>query len=300
MKNTIEELTRENAVHIDVHGPLTTEDVNTINRISDLIENGRGAFPSIGDAVEVFCRDGSYYPNAHIEEIHPNGDATICLSGGFAAVNARGEMSKVSGGPWADVPVNKFVSNGESIKTFQIFRPAAFRPAFSAVCFNAKVRRWKYAEPNPWYGTYSAKDYEIYYHHKYHVKKDGETTGIRHVVGNRIFYSETDYLAWLLTYKGMEFEGGLCGTVFTYRQKEVLIDKDAWDALKLPLDARTINCSVVPIKYRVDDEKHLITEYRYTNQCERGQSWGREYWVARDHMERNKYRHKVLTYVSKP
>ena len=92
MKNTLEELTRENVTHINTHGPLTEQDVTDINTLSELIEESSGSGPAVGDSVEVFTREGRYVPNAHIESISPDGFAIACLSGGLAFVNNKGEI----------------------------------------------------------------------------------------------------------------------------------------------------------------------------------------------------------------
>lgn len=295
MRNSLEELTRNNTIHIDVHGPLDEKDVADINRISDLIENSRGVSPKAGDAVEIFTRDGMYYPHAHIEEIHTNGKVIVCASGGRASVNSEGGMSRVSGGPWMTLDVSQFVPNGEYVKDFMFFRPAAFFPAHAMVDFQVKVKYWKYAEPDPLYGEFSGKDYDIWRHHVFPGRK---INGYRHFVGSLCFCTKTDYLAWLATYKGVEFAGECYNTVFTYRKAENLIGKAEWDALGLPIDTRIINASIVPIKYQVDDEKHLITEYRYTNHCEKSEYIGPEYRVARNLIDSGAFKHTVLSCVS--
>lgn len=293
MKNTLEELTRNNATHIDTHGPLDEEDVARINKVSDIIEKNRGNVPQIGDVVEVFTRKGEYFPHAHIAEINPNGTVVVCASGGLAVVNSKGEMSRVSGGPWMTLDVQLFSPNGEYVKDFQFYRPAAFYQAHAMVIFQAKVRRWKYANPNPLYGNYSEKDYYRCLHHIFSEKDSKMFGGYRHYAGSKGFRTEEDYLAWLITYKGVEFKGEFRNTVFVYRREEILIDKAEWDALKLPTDTRMINASIVPIKFHVDDKNHYITEFRYTNCCEKDEYWGPEYRVARGQLRSGDVQYSV-------
>ena len=297
MRNTLEELTRENATHIDTHGPLTEQFVDVINNLSDLIEKNRDSSPVIGDSVEVFTRDGRYFPNAHIESISPDGFATVCLSGGLALVDYKGKMSKVSGGPFESININDMSPNGEYVKCFQYFRPATFVPADAMVIFKAKVKRWRYKELNPIYGDFSEKEYNLYYHYERPMETVKLHGGDRHYVGSYGYRTKYDYLAWLNTYHGTEFENG---AVFVYKTAEYLIDREKWDELTLPTDTRRINNSVIPIKYLVDDENHLITEYRYTNVCPRGKYYGPEYRVAHERIENGLVNYELITLTNQP
>lgn len=297
MKNTLEELTRENVIHINTHGPLTEQDVTDINNLSELIEESRGSGPAVGDSVEVFTREGRYFPNAHIESISHDGLATVCLSGGLALVDNKGEMSKVSGGPFESININDMIPNGDYIKDFYYFRLTTFVPAHASITFKAKVKRWRYKALNPIYGNFSEKDYNLYYHYERPKEAVRLHGGDRHYVGSYRYRTKNDYLAWLTTYKGVEFENG---AVFVYKMAEYLIDRAKWDELSLPTDTRRINNSVIPIKYLVDDEKHIITEYRYTNACPRNEYYGPEYRVAHDLIEKGLVNYELIPLTNQP
>jgi len=64
----------------------------------------------------------------------------------------------------------------------------------------------------------------------------------------------------------VEFPGGSQNQVilFLYREAEILISREEWDALDLPLDTRRVN-GIIHVKVHYDDVAHLITAYRFTN-----------------------------------
>ena len=80
------------------------------------------------------------------------------------------------------------------------------------------------------------------------------------------FHKYEEYLAWLKTYKGVDFKTETWTVIFLYCKQELLIPKKYWDELSLPIDTRLMNGGLIDIKYQVDDESKVITEYRYVNQ----------------------------------
>lgn len=131
--------------------------------------------------------------------------------------------------------------------------------------FQAKVNVWAYTEPNPLFGEYTTRLYRRF--HVYFGKKPDDILEYRIFVNENFtaFHNEQEYVAWLKTYKGAEFKTETGTVVFLYRKQELLIPKKDWDNLSLPIDTRLIN-GLIDIKYQVDDESKVITEYRYTNQ----------------------------------
>ena len=89
--------------------------------------------------------------------------------------------------------------------------------------------------------------------------------------------------------------------VFCYRAEEILISKDEWNDLVLPTDTRMMNGTIIDIKYRVDDETHIITEYRYTNASNNRDSWRyrRPYEVALSRIERGGITRKIMPKTNK-
>ena len=92
--------------------------------------------------------------------------------------------------------------------------------------------------------------------------------------GYRIFASENamafrkyeEYLAWLKTYKGVDFKTETGTVIFLYCKQELLIPRKYWVELSLPIDTRLMNGGLIDIKYQIDDKSKVITEYHYTNQ----------------------------------
>lgn len=107
------------------------------------------------------------------------------------------------------------------------------------------------------------------------------------------FRTEAEYLAWLKTYKGVEFKGYGEGqtVVFCYRQHEKLISEERWNELRLPPDTRLINASIVLVKVDYDDVAHVVTEYRYENS---GTTGDIPYYAARRKIAENCLHRDIL------
>lgn len=260
-----EDLAAENTIFISEHGPIQESDVEAVNQCITQIIQSRSNRPQPGDLVEYTTRYGGYWL-AFIEAIGQDGNAEICLSGGYAFTQADTctPTFTTSGGPWVSVrPDFEYVG-----KKDYCFRTAG-HCGFCAHCslnFYAPVNVWRYSEPDPLFGEYSSKDYNMIY-----VCETKQRSKKSHFHFNgRIVENEIQYCAWLKTYKGVEFlldEQDDCKTLiaFTYRPQEHYIPIEKWDMLELPTDTRIVNASIVPIKYEYDDANHLIHEYRYTN-----------------------------------
>lgn len=260
-----ETLAAENALFISEHGPIRESDVDTVNQCITRIIQSRSNRPQPGDLVEYTTRYGSY-SLAFIMAIGQDGSAEICLSGGHAFMQADTcpPTFTTSGGPCVSVcPDFEYV--GEKDYCFWTTGHCGFC-AHCSLDFYAPVNVWRYSEPNPLFGEYSTKDYDMSY-----VYERKQRLGESHFhFDGRVTESEIQYYAWLKTYKGVEFlldEQDDCKTIvaFTYRPQRHYIPIEEWDMLELPTDTRIVNASIVPIKYEYDDANHLIHEYRYTN-----------------------------------
>ena len=103
-----------------------------------------------------------------------------------------------------------------------------------------------------------------------------------------------------MTYKAVEFKGHWPNqfVVFLYKTENHLISKDEWDALPLPTDTRLMNASILTIKYRYDDEAHIIHEYRFDNRGNYGPLYGSQYWAAMERIKVEGYERVVFPPVN--
>lgn len=297
MNYDLESLSEINQRFIGTHLRLTDWDVDKSNRMSDLIEQTRNPLlPMPGDIVEFTNRWGDCYQNAHIESVTDD-EVYICEEPyiPFASISEEEIYFNTSGGAWRTLPRNlkRIGSRPKRFHSWGHTGPCAD----GTVDYFAEVNVWKYIESDPFFGTYTTKDYCkqcISYD-----PKDSSSWGYHYYGKGHAYKTEKEYLAWLTTYRGVEFAGFWENqtVVFCYRAEEILISKDEWNDLVLPTDTRMMNGTIIDIKYRVDDETHIITEYRYTNASNNRDSWRyrRPYEVALQRIEHEEVARKIMS-----
>lgn len=299
---TKESLKKINAEYICSHYAITDYDVDMANTWVRRLEASRNpAQPMPGDIVQYITRWGDYYKHAHIERIEADGQLYICEQPYVPFVfDYDGKFYfSTSGGSWRSIPSDlEYV--GTEKKYFCDWGTCG-PCAHGAVDFEAEVNVWQYAEPDPFFGGFTTETWC-----RDHISFREETTGggcrPYHYFGNgRAFETEADYLAWLNTYKGVEFRGFWENqtVVFFYRKAEHYISCDEWNALELPTDTRMMNGGYQFIKYRYDDEAHIIHEYRYTNSGDLDWRTHRSYEVAHRNLEMNPQRRVILERTAK-
>lgn len=298
---TLESLSVINLTYCYSHS-MTQKDVDTVNSLVETIEKERVGVttPLPGDIVYFTDRYGQYYDNALPSKLNAFGDgkAEVCY-GPYAPVVSMdgGEIRlSVSGGPFGHHDPAAFAFMGESCRRFAVWG-ACGPQANGLVEFDARVHLWSYREPNPLYGDYSTKDWDMFYVNYSNEPKDGSR--YRYSVslpgGTRMhaFADDTAYLAWLKTYRGIEFNGAWENqtVVFCYKKVEKLISQKEWDALALPTDTRFINCSTILVKVDYDDFKHVVKEYRYEN---KGTLNSNPYRISLEELEKDTVRRVIL------
>lgn len=291
---TRETLTPLNQGFISAHYRLTDSDVDLANKLVDLIEQTRNPDrPMPGDIVEFTTVHGDFYPNAHVENAYENG-LYICEQPYIPFVSdAGGKPSfSTSGGAWCEIPRNlkRIGTRPKLFNEFGHLGPCAN----GAIEFCAEVNVWAYTESDPYF-PYTTRDWCRC--HMSYAEKSRDSFGYHYYMDGRAFHTEKEYLAWLATYHGIEFEGYWPNqtVIFCYRQNEILLSREEWDKLALPTDTRMMNGTIIDIKYQTDDETHTITEYRYTNAAE--DRWNfryrRPYEAAYATIERGKIKREI-------
>lgn len=267
---TIEKLKQLNPSYDSEHR-VTQSDAEKANRYIEAIQNSRSDTQiQVGDIVEVTTKHGDYYQNAHIESYNSETDNwSVCEQPyvPFVYLNDKGMIRcSTSGGAWCGVP-NKLVLIGKRAKQFKDFGHCG-ACGNGAFCFEAEVNVWEYKESESLYGDYTTKEwrkeYISYCTDEYGNTKNG--SHYRYFRDGITFGGKEDYEAWLKTYKGVEFKGHWINhtVVFRYRERNILITKEEWDALDLPKDTRLCN-GVNLCKVRYDDEKHIVEVFRFSN-----------------------------------
>ena len=267
--------------------------VDNVNRIIEVIEKSRtNAKIQIGDIVEVTTKYGNYYENAHVDKYYKDDSSWFICDHANPFVDLTEDKQNIicntSGGEWRFVP-KKLKLIGNRLKKFTCWDPGGAR-ADGSLTFQASVNVWEYKEENPMFGEYTTKDWEKHFI-SYCVDKFGNPMNgslYRYFGDGIAFVDETEYTAWLKTYKGVEFKGDkdVATVVFCYREKDYLIPKDEWDILDLPKDTRYCN-GVNLCKVKYDDDNHIVHVYRYSNSGDLDWQKYRAYELALSSMGRN-------------
>lgn len=248
---------------------LTQSDVAMANGWVKTIENERVASnigPLPGDTVRLTERHGDYYRHALIEKVE-EGDAHVCENAYVPFLFLRDDGSvgmSASGGAWLHLPTSELKYVGKERRTFCDWGSCG-PCADGAVDFEAEVNVWEYRDKNPLYGDFSTENYDKFYIYHREEEKDGSPY---HYLGDGFaFRTEQEYLAWLTTYHGVEFQGAWenQAVVFTYRKSKHFITKEEWDELALPVDTRRCNGDTILVKIDEEHDRHMIHEYRYSN-----------------------------------
>lgn len=299
MKHTKEGLAGINSEFLCRHHAILDSDVELANKWSKKIEESRCSYPVAGDIIRFTTKHGSYYEEAYLEKKEDYG-YQICLAPHVPFVltcNDDSPCFSTSGGPWENVELTEnFKYLGQEEKLFKDWGHCGSCAA-GAIQFKATVNVWEYIDPNLMYGEYTTKDWAREYFYFWDgERKDGSPYKYRGEC--KAFETESDFLAWLTTYKGVEFEGNSangCQTVtFSYRRKEHLISQSAWDMLDLPTDTRLINATIQVIKFLCDNENHVIEEFRTSNKGEYDQRTHKPYRIARRLIERGEVQRNIL------
>lgn len=273
-KDTLNEINyRYTADHM-----LSDHDVDKVNAMVERIEESRDVTcPKPGDRVRLTNKFSEYFHCAHIEHVDQNGDANICESPYVPFVDAvdNGIACSTSGGAWGYYPIEKLKYVGKERKEFCAWGWCG-PCANGSVHFFAEVCVWEYVEEGLLFGDFTTKDWDRDF---VSFNEDGTDFGYHYLGHGHAYRTEDEYLAWLLTYKGVEFEGNWPNqtVVWTYRIEKRFVSREQWDALTLPTDTRMMNGSIIPIKYQYDDGAHIIYEFRYANS---GSEGGPPYRVA--------------------
>ena len=266
---TKQRLSRINTVYLSEYSHhIEIADVKMANRcIKKMYESLDAAGPQVGDVIHYTTREGTYYPHAHIDDIH-DGIVSVCLAPFDPFVqleNGKIHMHSVSGGPWVEIPENEMKKSGVETKRFRFFGSAGVC-ANGAIQFEGYANCWEYKEADLLFGEYSTKEYTRTVYRKFGVQWHCETTD----PDNGTHAPNTnDFFKWMKELKGVQF-GDFAKddtvTIFTYKEVDPLVSFDFWKGLKLPLSTRRINGNTwVDVKLCTNDRQKLVVAYRYTN-----------------------------------
>lgn len=281
---TIESLTKINPQYNGIY-PISQDDVERINNLVSAIESGRTDYQiQSGDMVEFTTRHGNYYENAHIDTFDIN-EWSICEKPFLPFVYLADGSAKciTGGGEWTTVP-HKLKLIGKRKKSFKDLGTCGAYPN-GAIIFEANVNVWEYKEPFPYYKNYTTKDWRMNCFTCIDDSlKTPKAVDFRYVDFGKCltFENNTEYGAWLKTYKGVEFKVPCDNqiVVFSYNENCHLIRFEEWISLDLPMDTRMCN-GVNLCKVKYDDASHMIEEYRFDNAGTLDQRRYKPYELAR-------------------
>lgn len=290
---TKDSLAEINSVYLSFHAPIEDSDVENANKWVRIIEASRDdSRPLVGDIVHYTNEYSDYYAHAHIDEISLE-SAVVCECPFVPFVGwteKDGLSCSKGGGAYERIDLRKLTYVGKEEKLFKDWGSCG-GCAYGSITFAAEVNVWEYTPENLRFGPYTTKDWVRAF--IYFGEKDKDSNHIN--FGDcRTFSSEMGYMAWLLTYKGVEFEGysDKETVVFFYQREEYLISKEAWDILALPVDTRPIGMQLQYIKYKYNDNEHVITEYRFSNVGDSNIRW--PYQAAREKIRSGEVQRVIL------
>lgn len=282
-ENTLSVINRR---FLSSHLNITDYDVDMANKNVGAIERSRSKLsPMPGDIVRYTNKYSKYFHHAHVESVC-NGEAYICEEPyiPFVSCGDTGVRCVTSGGSWVCIKTEKMHLIGRDKKLFNDWGHNG-PCADGAICFEAYVNVWEFISDEVKFGTYTTKDWDMRYINE---RKSPDEYGYLYVGDGIAFKTEKEYLAWLLTFNGVEFKGPLDGqiVVFTYKRAPHLVDEAGWHGLELPTDTRRINGGTQTIKYFVDHDSHIVHEYRFSNVGDLDWRFYRPYSVAISQIEK--------------
>lgn len=265
---TLESLKPLNTVYDSEHR-LDQDDVDAVNRFVELIGGTRSEKPLPGDSIDFTDEYGHYNENTRVRAVDDEtGQLSIRVCSHIPFIyredNAQGfGFHNSGGGLLTSVAAVDLTYIGKREKTFAVFGHT-YHPAHSAIYFQAWVNVWEYIAPNQKHPGYSTKDWDKQYIS--YVEKPADDS-VYHFYGRNIaFRNSAEFKRWKATYKAVEFPGADQNhtILFLFRERSVLVSREEWDELDLPLDTRQQN-GIIHVKVAYDDNAHVVTEYRFTN-----------------------------------
>ena len=280
-KYTKETLTAINDRFCNAHYPgITDSDLAMANDYVRLIESTRSnKTPKAGDRIRYTNKYGDYYECAHIEYVR-DGVVNICECPYVPFigedVNGDGIYCSTSGGAWTNILVDKLTYVGTEEKTFCDWGHD-HACADGAVEFKANISVWEYNENEQPYSTKTHNKMYVYYRDK------ADEYGYKFTGGSIAWRNELELQAWLETVKGEVFKGNHNQILVWYwKQKEVHVSPEEYEALGLPEDSMMMN-GLRRCKRKYDEDNHTVTTYFV---------W---YWKddSMDFYERHSYQNQV-------
>lgn len=260
---TLKTLSEINQRFLSAHYELLQTDVNKANKCIELIEKSRTTEkPMRGDIVRYTTENGEYYAHAFIESIQ-DGQAYIAeQSSVYACANEEfedGFSCQVSaGGAFHYIPVDHMVYIGTEEKRFWHFGHYG-GCADGGIDFYATVNVW---ECNLNKGRYSTKTHNKYYIY-YDPEPEKRKSPYHFTTNGKAWKTETDFQAWLRTFRGIVEPGNWKNQliVWTYKNVKHHCSPEEYEDLNAPEDTFLMNGSIRRCKRIYDDKNFIVHTY---------------------------------------
>lgn len=277
---SIKTLAKENQ-SFDNQYIVTDTEVETANTlIKQIIETRDSSKPVVGDIIEITTKRGDYYKNGQIcrtdTTMKEGCPIEVCEKPyiPFTHFNPLTEQIQLStsGGAFSFI-TNKLKLIGQREKTFCAWGRNG-GCANGSVYFNVFVNVWEYVEEGSLYGGLTTKDYDKFYVYK--IEKTAPSDRYEYKVSGfgtfgteMAFCTKKEYLAWLKTFHGIEFDGHFSNQkiVFTHKQVEKCVPISCYVELKGYKDTTLENGCIQQCK-RIQDYKNktIITYIPFQNE----------------------------------
>ena len=262
---TIETLSEINTRFLNAHYELTENDVEKVNDCIDLLEKSRTPKnPMPGDIVQYTDEHGNYYSNAFIEKVE-DGKAYIAEHANtYMDLNKESEngisVFVSAGGAFHYIPLEQMIYTGEQTeRRFWHFGHCGCC-ADGGIDFYGTVNVWKCDMNEEKYSTKTHDKHYISYNPEAdNCMSDYQFKSDKH----KAWMTETDFQAWLRTFRGVVEPGNWKNQliVWTYKSVEHHCSPEQYEDLNAPEDTFRMNARIRRCKRIYDDKNYIVHTY---------------------------------------
>lgn len=262
---TMESLAKINQRFLSAHYELTESDARKANNCIELLEKSRTPErPMPGDIVQYTDEYGNYYDSAFIEKVEDNKAYIAEHANAYLDLNeesATGVSVFVSaGGAFHHIPLKQMIYTDEQReRRFWHFGHCG-ACADGGIDFYATVNVWE-CDMNK--GRYSTKTHDKYYI-SYNPEPDKFGSDYRFRSDkHKAWKTETDFQAWLRTFRGIVEPGNWKNQliVWTYKNVKHHVSPEEYEDLNAPEDTFRMNTRIRRCKRIYDDKNYTVHTY---------------------------------------
>ncbi len=262
---TLETLSKINQRFLSAHYELTESDVEKVNTCVELLEKSRTPEkPMPGDIVQYTDEHGNYYSSAFIEKVEDNKAYIAEHANAYLDLNEESETGisvfVSAGGAFHYIPLEQMIYTDEQTeRRFWHF-------GHCGACADGGIDF--YATVNVWESNLNKERYSTKTHDKYYISYDPEPDKFGSDYQFRsdkykAWMTETDFQAWLRTFRGVVEPGNWENQliVWTYKNVEHHVSPEEYEDLNAPEDTFRMNARIRRCKRIYDNKNYTVHTY---------------------------------------